>query len=57
MFIDLQSILAIMIVVVTTGIVAYFAFTKKKSGCGGGCDCAGETKKFPSAKNLSEKKK
>ncbi len=43
---QLQSILAIVIVLVTTGIVLYSSFIKKKSGCAGGCGCAGETKKF-----------
>ncbi|MCB9771612.1 MAG: FeoB-associated Cys-rich membrane protein [Candidatus Omnitrophica bacterium] len=47
---NLQSIIAVIIVLVTAGIVLYRAFGKKKSGCGSGCGCAGETKKFPSAK-------
>ncbi len=47
---QLQSVLAIGIVLVTTGIMIYFSIIKKKSGCGGGCGCSGETKKFPSSK-------
>jgi hypothetical protein len=46
---DAQSVLAMAIVLLTTGIVLYFSFIKKKSGCGG-CDCGSETKKFPSSK-------
>lgn len=47
MAVDLQSVLAVVIVVVTTGIVLYFALTKKDSDCSGGCGCSTLPKKFP----------
>lgn len=50
MAVDLQSVLAVMIVLVTTGTVLYFVLTKKDSDCAGGCGCSNIPKKFPSSK-------
>lgn len=37
---ELQSILAIVVVVVAVLTVIYFTFLKKKTGCGGDCGCS-----------------
>jgi len=58
---DIQSVVAIAIVLTATAIVTYAAFFKKKTGCGsqGGCGCSGISKKtvFPQKSTKSSKNK
>ena len=50
MTVNLQSVLAVIIVLATAGVVLYFVLTKKDSDCAGGCGCSNIPKKFPSSK-------